>query len=193
MAPESTDEIVINGPIKELVAQLAENWTGTFFRAVNISYSRKTDLISGEGSRRLGQRWNPKDIAAVYGAMMPELAVREALQRHLRAIDQLAPLGLVGIDGKFTRAVDLTKPEALAALKTTRHKLLSEDWLELQMRGELALSQRIGKVAAEAGIQALIVPSARASRGRNIVVFPSNLTPDDRLVVQRADLLPQGD
>lgn len=193
MTSVSTDGIVIKGPIREVVDPFASNWSGTFFRAVGIGYSREKDLISGEGSRRLGQRWNPVGIAAVYGAMTPELAIREALQKHLRAVDQLAPLVLVAIDGMFAKTLDLTKPEVLSTLKTSRRKLLSEDWVELQLRRELAMSQRIGMEAFEAGFQALIVPSARSSRGKNIVVFPSNLRRDDRLLIQRSDLLPQGD
>jgi len=44
-----------------------------FYRSTTTKYADDTDLITGEGSRLHGGRWNPPGIAAVY-----------ALRRKLR-------------------------------------------------------------------------------------------------------------
>lgn len=179
--------------IESVLKDAATEWSGTVYRAVDVRYSNRSDIITGEGSRLWGQRWNPKGIAAVYGALKPELAVREALQKRLRAVDELVPLVLVAIDVRLTKIVDLSAARVLEALQATRQELLDEDWIGTQIKGEMARTQRLGQVAFEMGLSGLLVPSARSSRGRNLVVFPMNLSSNEVLRVQRSDLLPSND
>ncbi len=167
--------------------------TTTFFRATTLPYANEDDLLSGWGSRLFGQRWNPCGIAAVYGAISsPELALKEALAKSRSGIGieaAFTPRVVVGIEVSVGRAVDLTLSANLEVLGTTRAELLAEDWFEVQRLGGESMTQAIGRHAFECGIEALIVPSARSARGKNLVVFPANLAPTSRLVVQHSDQL----
>ena len=180
---------------KSVALLSASPLTTTFFRATTLPYANEEDLLSGWGSRLLGQRWNPLGIAAVYGAISsPELALSEALARSRSGIGieaAFTPRVVVAIDVSVGRAIDLTLPASLTALGTTRAELLEEDWFEIQRLGRESLTQTIGRLAFECGIEALIVPSARSARGKNLVVFPANLSSTSRLVAQHADQLPE--
>ena len=169
---------------------------GRIYRAVTVAYANTVDLLSGQGSRLHGQRWNPRGIAAVYGTFgSPELALKEALVKSRSGIGIEAafmPRVVVAIDISVGRAIDLTLPATLRKLEVTRAELLAEDWYEIQRLGRESMTQALGRQAFECGIEALIVPSARSARGKNLVVFPANLAAASTLVVQHAEQLPDG-
>jgi hypothetical protein len=52
---------------------------GTIYRSVAPKYANSLDLLSGEGSRRNGARWNPIGVATVYGSFTPQTALEETL------------------------------------------------------------------------------------------------------------------
>lgn len=54
-------------------------WEGFFHRSASPGWASSGDLVSGEGSRRNGGRWNPPGIRTVYGSLSPELSLAEAL------------------------------------------------------------------------------------------------------------------
>jgi hypothetical protein len=68
--------------------------------------------------------------------------------------------------------------------------MLEEPWWLLQDQGREALTQAVGRLARDAGLVGLIVPSAARARGANVVVFPDRLVPADRLAIVNADRLP---
>jgi len=41
---------------------------GVVYRWSEPTYATKEDLLTGEGSRRFGGRWNPRSFATVYAA-----------------------------------------------------------------------------------------------------------------------------
>ena len=45
-------------------------------------YATETDLVTGDGSKLHGARWNPKGIAVVYAADSPETAMAESLAQY---------------------------------------------------------------------------------------------------------------
>jgi RES domain-containing protein len=51
----------------------------TGYRSATPQYAREPDLLTGEGSRLHGGRWNPPGIAAVYASFAPETAMEEML------------------------------------------------------------------------------------------------------------------
>jgi RES domain-containing protein len=52
-------------------------WTGTFFRFQTIDFPAAKDVLSGEGARTRGGRWNPPGLATVYGSTTDTLALAE--------------------------------------------------------------------------------------------------------------------
>jgi len=54
-------------------------------------------------------------------------------------------------------------------------RLIEEDWSAIQLSGEEPWTQAIGRGAAEARFEGILVPSARQLRGKNAVIFPGNL------------------
>jgi hypothetical protein len=61
-------------------------------------------------------------------------------------------------------------------------------------KGREALTQAIGRIAFEAGLEALFVPSAQARKGKNLVVVLDNLQKTSSLTIQNVGkLLPADD
>ena len=73
--------------LDQLVARLkaikASRITVTAYRSTTPEYAKEADLITGEGSRLHGSRWNPPGIAAVSASFTPETAMEESLA-HFR-------------------------------------------------------------------------------------------------------------
>ncbi len=43
-------------------------WAGTLFRFQTVDFPAPKDVLSGEGARRRGGRWNRPGLAALYGS-----------------------------------------------------------------------------------------------------------------------------
>src|ERR1700738_3285353 len=63
-------------------------------------------------------------------------------------------------------------------------RLLRCRWRENMDAGREALTHAIGRIVFEAGLEGVVVPSAQARKGQNLVVFPSNLQTRSSLVIQ---------
>ncbi len=57
-------------------------------------------------------------------------------------------------------------------------------------KGRQALTQTLGRIVFEEGLEGLLVPSAQARKGKNLLVFPENLQRGSSLTIQNADKLP---
>jgi RES domain-containing protein len=166
----------------------ARTWSGLAYRSVSPAYAGAREVLSGEGVRRYGGRWNAAgSFAAVYASLTPETAVAEALahSRHYGIPDADAlPRVLVALDASLASLADLTDGRARRILRLSRRRLRSEPWRHAADAGREALTQAIGRAAFEAGLEALLVPSAANRVGANLVVFPERLRPDSRLAVR---------
>ena len=155
------------------------------------AYAGARDLLSGEGVRRYGGRWNAAgSFAAVYASLTPETAVAEALahSRHYGIPDaDVLPRVLVALDASLAALADLTDGGARRILRVSRRRLCGEPWRRAAEAGREALTQAIGRAAFEAGLEALLVPSAASRAGANLVVFPERLRPGSRLAARRID------
>jgi RES domain-containing protein len=68
----------------------------------------------------------------------------------------------------------------------TRQKLLRCRWRESTDEGRAALTQNLGRIVFEEGLEGLLVPSAQARKGKNLVVFPENLQKGSSLAIENA-------
>lgn len=161
---------------------------GTVFRYAKLRYARTRDITSGVGAALNGGRWNaPGTFKTVYGALDSATAHAEhkGYASYAKTPEaSLLPLLLVAIDAKgLTRVLDLTDAAVRRTLKVALKDLVNTDWRAANLRGEEALTQAIGRAARKAGFEALLVPSAQAAKGPNLVFFPRRGGP--KLVVQK--------
>lgn len=60
---------------------------------------------------------------------------------------------------------------------------LTEDWRKINNGGHESLSQSLGRAAFSCHLEAILVPSAQASGGINLVYFPENLHHSGKVVI----------
>jgi RES domain-containing protein len=170
-------------------------WSSTLFRVVAAKYANTTDLISGEGARSHGGRWNPPFLfSAIYGSLDPFVALAETLGTYDAygiPFEQRMPLVLVGIRVQLSRLLDITDAQVRRGLGVSTKTLLSEDWQAGQLTGVESLTQAIGRLAWEARIEAIAVPSARTKRAKNIVLYPDILLESSHIEIVNRQELPE--
>ncbi len=166
----------------------ARSWKGVAYRSSTPAYAGSRDLLSGEGVRRHGGRWNPPGaFAAVYASLSPETALEEALSRFREygiSVAEAMPRVLTALEVDVAALVDLTSPGARRTLRVSRRRMRSEPWRRAADEGREALTQAIGRGAFERGLEGLLVFSAPDPRGRNLVLFPERLQSASRLAVR---------
>src|SRR6266540_1018394 len=190
-----------HSPKKELqrrmqrLAGSSTAWSGTFFRSCAVRYAVKGKLLSGLGSKRIGGRWTPRGaFAAVYGSLSPETALAEALAEvryyGFKDADAMSRV-FVAVSCRLKAVLDITAASHSRSLGVSRKRMRSEDWREAKGHGRESLTQSLARSAFDAGIEALIVPSAADPTGRNIVIFPSNLRAGSRISIVNPHKLPR--
>jgi RES domain-containing protein len=171
---------------------LAVSWSGDLFRATGQDYANERDVVTGEGSRKAGARYNGKGFCrALYNALDMATAIAETLaysrQQGIPDADAL-PLTLVSFRALHVRALDLTSGEVRQALGISKERLL-QPWRPDQHAGREALTQALGRLARAAGMQGILYDSAHVPGGRNMVLFPDLLRPGQLKLVNK-DKLP---
>jgi RES domain-containing protein len=169
-------------------------WAGTVYRATGPEYANRRDLLSGEGTKCFGGRWTPPtSFATVHASLDVKTALAESLgtqQQYGVSVAARLPLTLVAISVRLQRLIDLTDDHVLGELNLTRQNLLRCRWRESMDKRREALTQAVGRIAFEAGLEGLLVPSAQVRKSKNLVVFPENLHKHSYLKIQNLDKLP---
>jgi RES domain-containing protein len=176
-------------------AALAVVWSGTLYRSASPRYANKDDITTGAGSKVTGARWNPPDsFRAVYASVEVETALDEVLAhfRHYKLpVAKAMPRVIVSLEATLQRVLDLTDGSVRRVLGVSERRLLDEPWREMQKKGREAITQAVGRLAYDAGVEAILVPSAARRGGQNLVIFPANLdAPDSWLKIINRDDLP---
>ncbi len=181
--------------LKSRLTQLrptAAAFTATAFRSSTPKYANDPDLLSGVGSKLHGGRWNPIGVAAVYASLTPETAMAEALAHNRYfgiPIEDAMPRTFVAIEVTLQAVLDLRLGSVRQRLKVSRNRLLAVDWRVEVRAGREPITQAIGRVAAEIGIEGMIVPSAADTNGHNLLIFPGNLAPGSHIRILHPDRL----
>jgi RES domain-containing protein len=168
--------------------------TAVAYRFTTPAYATRADLVTGEGARRYGGRWNPPgSFAAVYASLSPETALAEtlAMARRYGLLDAtVTPRVLAALRIDRARILDLTDGATRQRLGVSAARMVGEPWPAHNQRGREALTQAIGRVAHEAGLAGLRVPSAADPRGENVVLFPDRVAEAGSLAIVHAEALP---
>lgn len=150
------------------------------YRSATPKYARESDILSGEGSRLNGGRWNPIGLAAVYASLSPETAMAETLAYYRYyglPLPQAMPRLFVAVSFHLSAVLDLTDGEVRRRLKISEQAMLTCDWRKEVAAMRNPITQLIGQAAQAAGFEGLQVRSAADSDGLNLIAFPQNLRP----------------
>lgn len=189
---------LIEGDFASLLRKLrrlssrASGFKRDVFRSTTPHYATETDLLTGEGSRRFGGRWNPPGLAAIYGSLTPETAMAETLAhaRYYGLPEHAAmPRTFVAISFNLKRVLDLTDGDIRRRLAVSRKRMVEADWRAEMDAGNVPLTQLLGQAASEIGLDGLLAPSNAEPSGRNIVAFPENFKTAGAVVVLAPDKL----
>ena len=189
---DTPDVVELFEAIAELYAD-AIGFDGRIVRTVPIKYANKNDFFSGAGAEKCGGRWNRPGISAIYASLDPFTATHEVYQNFSAfgfLKTEMQPRVTAGADVSFDKVLDLTEGKVRRKIGITLKELVEEDWAALQIRGEESWTQAIGRGCQSAGFQAILVPSARYSKGKNIVILTANLTGGEISIVG-SDKLPK--
>ena len=166
---------------------------GEAYRSVEPKYAKTADLLTGLGSKRGGGRWNPPgSFPTVYTSLSPGQALEESLHtfKHFGfSPASVLPRTVVGMKVQMSRVLDLTDQSILRRLEMTRTQMVSDDWRGVNDGGHEALTQAIGRVAFELGIEGLLVPASASADGQNLLWFPDNLSGSSTAEILNADQL----
>lgn len=174
------------------LAARAIRLSGILYRSSAPQYANSSDLLTGEGSRRFGGRWNPIGVAAVYGSFTPQTAMAETLafaNYYQLPVHVSMPRTFVAIEFDLGAVLDLTTGRNRQSLGISEQRLLECDWRREAERGDVPLTQAVGRSAHQAGLEGILVRSAADPTGRNLVVFVENLHPESSLKVVSVDQL----
>ena len=153
-------------------------FTGTVYRSSTPKYATETDLLTGEGSRRSGGRWNPIGLAVVYVSLTPETALAETLAHNRYysiPVQDAMPRTFVAISAKLQAVLDLRVGTTRQRLQVSLERILTVDWRKEVSAGREPITQALGRAASDVGLEGLIVPSAADPNGHNLLVFLKNL------------------
>jgi RES domain-containing protein len=173
------------------VSAADKTWVGTAYRVTSVMRSNEEDLVSGEGSRIWGARWNPPgSFRTVYLSLDHSTAMAEYLAQNRRQglPDHAAmPAVTAGVNLNLRRVLDLNDRSVRRALRLTRTSMTSGSHDPSPVEH---LTQAIGRLAQSEGYEAILVPSAARRLSINIVVFPDKLSRGQMLPIN-ADKLPK--
>jgi RES domain-containing protein len=161
------------------------------FRCTEPTYATEGDLLTGEGSRINGGRWNPpSSFSTVCAAFSDATALSEAKANHLYyGLDpaDALPRVIVAVNVKLAEVLDLTDGMIRKTLGVSATKMRDDDWRALNRRGVESLTQAIGRAACQSSLEALIVPACDG--GKNLVWFPDNLRGASKATIRNAHKL----
>ena len=157
------------------------------FRFIDPQFSKAEDIVSGTGALHAAGRWHLAGSTLLsYTSFAPDTALAEAMAHvnyYRLPLAKALPRVLVALRFKARRVLDLSDGKVRQALKLSEATILKMDWRATNQYGAEALTQAWGRAFAEAGFEAVIVPSAADTHGANVLIFPENLQPGSRIEV----------
>ncbi len=128
------------------------------FRCSEPMYATEGDLLTGEGSRKHGGRWNPpRSFATVYAALSDVTALAEAKANHVYyGLDpaDVLPRMIIAVDVNLAKILDLTDGTIRKNLGVSATRMRNDDWRKLNRRAAESLNEcnrRLGAYEDRAG------------------------------------------
>jgi RES domain-containing protein len=127
-------------------------YTGPLFRALNPVYAREP--LSGRGAAIHGGRFNPKGTPALYTALDPATALREANQ-----VGSLQPTTLVSYRADIGPIFDTGNADALASYDLSAQILADPGWRAKMLDGRPVPTQDFARTLIAEGFAGLLTRS----------------------------------
>lgn len=127
-------------------------YRGLLYRALNPAYSRAP--LSGAGAERFGGRFNRIGRPALYLALAPETALREANQ-----VGALQPTALVAYRADVTPLFDARDIRSLASRGISASELATPAWRDRMIKGLPVPTQDFAEALVADGFAGMIVRS----------------------------------
>jgi RES domain-containing protein len=157
---------------------------GTFYRMHTPCWA--SSPTSGAGAALQGGRANRKGVEALYLSTEYETAIDE----YRQVSSLLTPGTLVSYDVEIAEVADFRKGFDPAAGWAPIWEDFYCDWRRLAIVEKLEPpSWVVSDLVLQAGLKGILFPSVARPGGFNLVVYPSALTPGDKL----AAIDPRGD
>ena len=142
-------------------------YAGPLYRALNPVYAREP--LSGRGAELYGGRFNAKGTPALYTALDPATALREANQ-----VGSLQPTILVSYAADIGAVFDTRDTAGLARYGVTTDALADPAWRRRMLDGDRVPTQDMARALIADGFAGLLVRSfAKGASGSdlNIVLW----------------------
>lgn len=152
------------------------SFRGHLYRIISEEY--RGDPLSGIGSVVDGGRYNSAGakMEAFYASDSRVTALREVGALSDDREEPRSPDLILTIDVALERILVLDDPTLMADLGTDHDELLAP-WLEDQIAGVEAATQRLGRlIFASKRFAAIRAPSAARENASNTVIFPARFT-----------------
>jgi len=149
------------------MALTGDAYRGPLYRALNPVYARMP--LSGRGAELYGGRFNPKGTPALYCALDPVTALREANQ-----VGSLQPTILVSYRAEIAPVFDAREAEHFAPYGMTSEALADPGWRLAMLEGRRVPTQDFARDLIAGGYSGLLVRSfAKGAMGAdlNLVVW----------------------
>lgn len=171
--------------LRALASLPTQHLTGTAYRIIPAQYY--LTALSSIGAFKQGGRYNPRGkLEALYLAEDPLTALQEVEAIKFTNAGlfsaKSSPKTLLSIEYRLQVTLDLTQHQNQVALETDLEELTAP-YLPLEAQRGVAPTQSLGAAAAEAGIEALRVPSSKNPKASNLVIYPRSLRPGSTLRV----------
>lgn len=127
-------------------------YTGELYRALNPVYAREP--LSGRGAELYGGRFNAKGIPALYTALDPATALREANQAG-----HLQPTVLVSYRADLGPIFDTRDPKELEMRRVSAQMLADPAWRAAMLDGRTVPTQDFARALVTDGFAGLLIRS----------------------------------
>ncbi|CAM4397819.1 RES family NAD+ phosphorylase [Palleronia rufa] len=134
------------------MALTGDAYRGSLYRALNPVYARMP--LSGRGAELYGGRFNLKGTPALYSALDPVTALREANQ-----VGSLQPTILVSYRADIAPVFDARESEKLATYGMTQEVLADSGWRSAMLEGRPVRTQDFARDLIAEGYAGLLVRS----------------------------------
>jgi RES domain-containing protein len=172
----------------------AKPFTECVYRIADRGFADADTLISGLGAMHYGGRWNAAgEFPVFYAALDLATAYEEKTysnRRYAIPPEQWLPAVIVLVEVKLARVLDLTLPATRNQFGITPEAMVAERLASSGKSSHETARHAIARAARRAGIEALIVPSARNPGGKNLAVFVENLGKSSSLLIVNPENLP---
>ena len=129
-----------------------DGYKGPLYRALNPVHARMP--LSGRGAELHGGRFNPKGMPALYSALDPVTALREANQ-----VGSLQPTILVSYRAEIAPVFDTRQTTQLAVYGMTSEALADPGWRLAMLDGRRVPTQDFARALIAEGYAGLLVRS----------------------------------